>query len=63
MRLLKQILEQKKGVCETRTHLINISQTAYGCVAHDKLIMPEYPPAHGNCKCKDWLQRPAEEAK
>lgn len=24
------------------------------CVAHDKFIMPQFPPYHGNCRCKDW---------
>lgn len=56
--LLERITLSKapsEGICETCGNLIKASDTALGCVAHDKLIMPEYPPYHGNCNdCKDW---------
>lgn len=42
------------GICQTCAYLIKISDTALGCVKHDKFIMPKFPPYYRNCKCKDW---------
>lgn len=47
----------KDGICESCENLIKISETALGCTAHDKFIIPGYLPHHGNCKCKDWIKR------
>ncbi len=43
-----------EGICETCGNLAQFSETALACVSHDKFIIPQYPPYHGNCKCKDW---------
>ena len=48
---------RRNGVCESCEHLVAVSNTAIGCEAHDKLILPDYPPYHGNCKCPDWEKR------
>lgn len=47
------------GVCESCDHLVGVTDTAIGCEAHDKLILPEYPPYHmpNNTKCPDWVKR------
>jgi hypothetical protein len=46
------------GVCESCEHLVQVTDTAIGCEAHDKLILPEYPPYHGrNMSCTDWEKR------
>ncbi|MNC04939.1 hypothetical protein BSK59_02045 [Paenibacillus odorifer] len=44
------------GVCKNCGNLLKVSETTLGCAAHDKLILPDYPPYHGNAKCKDWLK-------
>lgn len=43
--------------CETCGNLVQLSETALGCAAHDKLIIPEYPPYHGYMKCPDWAEK------
>lgn len=57
--LIEKILLQKtqeKRICAMCNNLIKVSDTAFGCIAHDKLIVPEYLPYHGNYdKCKDWI--------
>lgn len=50
-----------EDICESCASLIKVSETALGCTAHDKFIIPGYLPYHGNCKCKDWTKR--EESK
>lgn len=47
----------KDGICESCKNLIKISETALGCTAHDKFVIPGYLPHHGNCKCKDYIKR------
>lgn len=49
--------EGSKSICETCGHLVQAGKTALGCTAHDKLIMPEYPPYSGNAKCSDWKKK------
>lgn len=41
-------------VCETCGNLVRLGRTLIGCEAHDKLILPDYPPYHGNMTCPDW---------
>ena len=48
------------GTCETCGNLTRIGNSLIGCEAHDKLIMPEYPPYHGKSKCPDFSVRKAE---
>lgn len=55
MGILSEILNRKTGhICENCKNLIRISDTALGCVAHDKLIMPDYLPYTANAVCKDF---------
>lgn len=35
-------------------NLVRIGGTLIGCVAHDKLILPNYPPCFGQKPCPDW---------
>ncbi|MDY0256236.1 hypothetical protein [Gudongella oleilytica] len=51
------------GTCQTCGNLEQIKTGLIGCIAHDKLILPEYPPYHGNSKCPDWKQRMEENEK
>lgn len=51
-RLIKE--RDKKGVCATCGNLIKLSENALACAVCDKLILPQFPPYHGNCKCEDW---------
>lgn len=41
------------GICETCGNLDQITKTAFGCIANDKLILPDFPPyfrpAHRKC--------------
>lgn len=48
------------GTCETCGNLVQPAPGLIGCEAHDKLIIPEYPPYHGNAKCPDWKPRTEE---
>lgn len=55
--LLESVFNQandKIGICQTCINLTKISDTAIGCVEHDKFIISKFPPYHENCKCKDW---------
>ena len=54
--LLERAMNHKtaEGICETCYNLVKVSETALGCAAHDKLIIPDYIPYHGNAKCPDW---------
>lgn len=59
MGLLDQVMKNtpsKDGICETCKNLIQVSDNALGCTAHDKLIMPDFPPYHGRKKCADWVK-------
>lgn len=49
------------GICQTCGNLVQPAGGLIGCQAHDKLILPEYPPYHGNAKCPDWKPRTEEE--
>lgn len=55
------------GICPTCANLMRVSDTALGCVAHDKLIMPDYLPYHGTHElrqqCPDWAEKSAENQK
>lgn len=57
--LLERIAQANttEGICKSCGNLAKVSETALGCTAHDKLIIPKFLPYHGNCKCKDWKQR------
>lgn len=48
---------EKEGICETCGNLETITESLIGCIAHDKLILPAYPPYHGRVKCPDWKER------
>lgn len=41
-------------ICQSCANLVKVSEDALGCTAHDKLILPNYPPYHGNKNCADW---------
>lgn len=48
----------KKGICDTCENRIDIgSELGYGCEVHDKLILKNFPPYHGNHTCTDWERR------
>jgi hypothetical protein len=42
-------------VCETCENLVMVSENTLGCAAHDKFIIPEFPPYHTYMKCEDWV--------
>ena len=48
-----------KGVCKTCANLVQFTETgAFACAAHDKLIMPKYPPyIHEHSPCEDWKEQ------
>lgn len=51
----------RTGICETCGNLCEVVQGLIGCEAHDKLIIPEFPPYFmPKVKCKDWKQREEE---
>jgi hypothetical protein len=58
--LLARTMKFDTGTCETCGNLVQVSETAVGCAAHDKLILPNFPPYSGKAKCKDWQERAAE---
>lgn len=61
--MLQRIMKSKEsGICRNCGNLLQVSETALGCAAHDKLIMPDYPPYHGASKCKDWSPEAAKSA-
>lgn len=55
--LEKAMKRHESRICENCRNLVQVSKTALGCAAHDKFILPDYPPYHGNAKCKDWERR------
>lgn len=56
--LLERITKKQEGICDTCGNRIDIgADLGYGCEAHDKLILKNFPPYHGNCKCADWKER------
>lgn len=44
---VRRKVEKEEKACVTCGTLI-------GCVAHDKLILPNYPPYFGQKPCPDW---------
>lgn len=48
--------QSRTGECRSCSGFIKISETAYGCTIHDKLIMPQYIPYYNGdiSKCEDW---------
>jgi len=63
MSLLEEIGQRAEnlcGICQTCGNLVQPAAGLIGCQAHDKLILPEYPPYHGNMKCRDWKPRTEE---
>lgn len=46
--------EKEEKACVTCGNLVRIGGTLIGCVAHDKLILPNYPPYFGQKPCPDW---------
>lgn len=53
--LLERITKSKEGICDTCGNRVDIeSEFGYGCEVHDKLILKNFPPYHGNFKCTDW---------
>ena len=57
MGLIDRLL--KGGKCESCGHLVQISDTALGCQAHDKLVMPQHMPysSTNHASCRDWVKR------
>lgn len=45
------------AICETCGNLVQVTKTVLGCEAHDRMIMPMYPPYHDNMKCPEWKER------
>lgn len=58
MGLIEDYLAGIEGICATCDHVVQIGdKNLIACEVRDKFILPDYPPAHGNCKCKDWKRR------
>lgn len=56
--LLEKSLKIKESkVCRNCENLIQVSNTALGCVAHDKLIMPDYLPYNIGNECNEWREK------
>lgn len=59
--LLESLVQkEQKKYCLNCGNLIQVPQTSYfGCIAHDKLIMPAYLPysEDTNLSCPDWQTR------
>lgn len=51
---VRERVEKRQRICVTCGNLVRIGRTLIGCEAHDKLIIPEYPPYSGNAACPDW---------
>ena len=50
------------GICQTCGNLCAVTETLIGCEAHDKLIIPEFPPhANPKFKCGDWKPNKSKE--
>lgn len=52
--------KDKEGICETCGHLVQVVKGVIGCEAHDRMIMPMYPPYHDGMKCLEWKEREGE---
>lgn len=44
---VRRKVEKEEKACATCGNLVRIGGTLIGCVAHDKLILPNYPPYFG----------------
>lgn len=57
--LIERLQNKEKGVCKTCANLVRfVEKNAFACAAHDKLIMPKYPPyIHESSPCKDWKEQ------
>lgn len=42
---VRRKVEKEEKACATCGNLVRIGGTLIGCVAHDKLILPNYPPS------------------
>lgn len=51
---VRRKVEKEEKACATCGNLVRIGGTLIGCVAHDKLILPNYPPYFGQKPCPDW---------
>ena len=51
---VRRKVEKEEKACATCGNLVRIGGTLIGCVAHDKLILPNYPPYFGQKACPDW---------
>lgn len=48
---VRRKVEKEEKACATCGNLVRIGGTLIGCVAHDKLILPNYPPYFGQKPC------------
>lgn len=55
--ICRETAKREARICQSCANLVQVSDTALGCAAHDKLILPNYPPCHGNMICEDWKAR------
>lgn len=51
---VRRKVEKEEKACVTCGNLVRIGGTLIGYVAHDKLILPNYPPYFGQKPCPDW---------
>lgn len=49
---VRRKVEKEEKACATCGNLVRIGGTLIGCVAHDKLILPNYPPFFGQKPCR-----------
>lgn len=60
--LIEEYKKSVEGVCATCGRLVLMNdRSLIACEVRDKFILPDFPPAHGNCKCKDWERRNNDE--
>ena len=55
---VRRKVEKEEKACATCGNLVRIGGTLIGCVAHDKLILSNYPPFFGQKPCPDWKPDP-----
>lgn len=56
---VRRKVEKEEKACATCGNLVRIGGTLIGCVAHDKLILPNYPPYFGQKPFLEWPRRSA----
>lgn len=49
---VRRKVEKEEKACATCGNLVRIGGTLIGCVAHDKLILPNYPPYFGQSRVR-----------